>query len=511
MLLSLMIFVPLLGMVVVLLLPRESEELIKRVTLLFTFIPLILAVYLFITYDRSTASSQYIANITWIEKFNINYHVGIDGLSVTLILLTALLGPICVIASWRNIEKGIKAYMALFLMLETGMLGFFAAMDLFLFYVFFELTLLPMYFLIGVWGGPRREYAAIKFFLYTLFGSVLMLVAMIAVYLTSGDPGSRTFDIPTLITLASTEGHALNDLNFQIWVFLGFFIGFAVKVPIFPFHTWLPDAHVEAPTAISVILAGVLLKMGTYGLVRINMAMFPLGLDRFTNGSDFWGYSLALLGFINIVYGSFCALAQTDFKKLVAYSSIGHMGFVILGLAARNDTGISGAILQMFNHGVISAMLFLLVGVLYDRAHHREINGFGGIGSKMPIYTGITTLAFMASLGLPGLSGFVGEALSLLGAFAKYKMLTILSTIGIVVGAAYFLWTLQRVFFGALNPDYEDIPEINGREILTLVPLGILTILLGVFPHIIIDMFSVSVTELTNELTKVIGTFQANL
>ena len=407
MLLSLMIFVPLLGMVVVLLLPRESEELIKRVTLLFTFIPLILAVYLFITYDRSTASSQYIANITWIEKFNINYHVGIDGLSVTLILLTALLGPICVIASWRNIEKGIKAYMALFLMLETGMLGFFAALDLFLFYVFFELTLLPMYFLIGVWGGPRREYAAIKFFLYTLFGSVLMLVAMIAVYLTSGDPGSRTFDIPTLIALASTEGHALNDLNFQIWVFLGFFIGFAVKVPIFPFHTWLPDAHVEAPTAISVILAGVLLKMGTYGLVRINMAMFPLGLDRFTNGSDFLGYSLALLGFINIVYGSFCALAQTDFKKLVAYSSIGHMGFVILGLAARNDTGISGAILQMFNHGVISAMLFLLVGVLYDRAHHREINGFGGIGSKMPIYTGITTLAFMASLGLPGLSGFV--------------------------------------------------------------------------------------------------------
>ena len=503
MLLSLMIFLPLLGMIVVLLLPRESEELVKRVTLLFTLIPLALAVALFISYDRSTAGTQYVVNVPWIQAFNIQYHIGIDGLSVTLLLLTALLGPICVIASWRNIEKGIKAYMALFLLLETGMLGFFAALDLFLFYVFFELTLLPMYFLIGIWGGPRREYAAIKFFLYTLFGSVLMLIAMIAVYLNSGAPGARTFDIPTLITLAATAGHALNNVDFQIWVFLGFFVGFAVKVPIFPFHTWLPDAHVEAPTAISVILAGVLLKMGTYGLVRVNMAMFPQGLNHFTNGEGFWGNSLALLGFINIVYGSFCALAQTDFKKLVAYSSIGHMGFVILGLAARNDSGITGAILQMFNHGVISAMLFLLVGVLYDRAHHREINGFGGLGAKMPVYTGITTLAFMASLGLPGLSGFVGEALSLLGAYDKFKLLTILSTIGIVVGAAYFLWTLQRVFLGTLNPKYEELPEINGREILTLVPLGILTIVLGVWPNFAIDMFRESVTNL-------IGVLQVN-
>lgn len=495
-LLSLMIFIPLLGMIVVLLLPREQEELIKRATLAFTLIPLILAVYLFINYNTSTANTQYFVSVPWIDTFHINYHVGIDGLSVTLLLLTALLGPICVLASWRNIEKGLKAYMALFLLLETGMLGFFAALDLFLFFVFFELTLLPMYFLIGVWGGPRREYAAIKFFLYTLFGSVLMLVAIIAVYLNSGAPDARTFDIPTLITLASTPGHALADPGFQMWVFLGFFIGFAVKVPIFPFHTWLPDAHVEAPTAISVILAGVLLKMGTYGFVRINMAMFPEGLDIFTNGDGFWGHSLALLGFINIVYGSFCALAQTDFKKLVAYSSIGHMGFVILGLAARNPEGINGAVLQMFNHGVISAMLFLLVGVLYDRAHHREINGFGGLGSRMPIYTGITTLAFMASLGLPGLSGFWGEALSLLGAFQEFEILTILSTIGIVVGAAYFLWTLQRVFLGALNPKYEELPEINRREIATLVPLGILTIVLGMFPSIAINMFKVSVSNL---------------
>ncbi len=506
MLLSLMIFVPLLGMIVVLLLPRDSEELIKRVTLGFTLIPLILAVYLFIDY-KSTPDTQYAVSVPWIDAFNINYHIGIDGLSVTLMLLTALLGPICVLASWRNIEKGIKAYMALFLLLETGMLGFFAALDLFLFFVFFELTLLPMYFLIGVWGGPRREYAAIKFFLYTLFGSVLMLVALIAVYLSSGIPGERTFDIPTLITLAGTPGHALADPTFQIWVFLGFFIGFAVKVPIFPFHTWLPDAHVEAPTAISVILAGVLLKMGTYGLVRINMAMFPEGMAFFSNGIGFWGNSLALLGFVNIVYGSFCALAQTDFKKLVAYSSIGHMGFVILGLAARNTMGVSGAILQMFNHGVISAMLFLLVGVLYDRAHHREINGFGGLAGKMPIYAGFTTLAFMASLGLPGLSGFVGEALSLLGAFDTFKVLTILSTIGIVVGAAYFLWTLQRVFLGKLNPKYEELPEINKREILTLVPLGILTIVLGIWPNFALDMFRESV----DELVTLMNTFQAGL
>ena len=489
--LSLMIFVPLLGMLVVLFaIRREQEELAKRVTLIVTLIPLLIAVFLFIDYDRSASGHQYEEDMMWIQAFNIRYHVGIDGLSVTLVLLTALLGPICVLASWK-IDKGIKAYLALFLLLETGMIGFFCALDMFLFYVFFEVTLLPMYFLIGIWGGERREYAAIKFFLYTLFGSVLMLIAMIAVYLKGG-----TFDIPTLIELAKTPGHALADPTFQIWAFLGFFIGFAVKVPIFPFHTWLPDAHVEAPTAISVILAGILLKMGTYGLVRINFAMLPEGMDFFCNGEGTWGNGLAILGFINIVYGSLCALAQTDFKKLVAYSSIGHMGFVLIGLAARNESGLTGAILQMFNHGVISAMLFLLVGVVYDRAHHREISGFGGLGSKMPIYTGITTLAFMASLGLPGLSGFVGEALSLLGAYSKFKVLTILSTAGIVIGAAYFLWTLQRVFLGELNPKYESITEINGREIATLVPLGILTIVLGIWPSIAIDMFREAVSIL---------------
>ncbi len=504
MLLTWMIFIPLIGMILVLLIPRGQDNTARWITFAVTLIPLLIAVSLFINYDRGTAGIQQEFSVPWIESFGINYHVGLDGLSVTLILLTALLGPICIGASWK-IEKGVKAYMALFLLLETGMIGFFCALDLFLFYVFFELTLLPMYFLIGIWGGPRREYAAIKFFLYTLFGSVLMLVAMIAVYLKSGDPGVRTFDIPELVKLAKTSGHALADPAFQKWAFLGFFIGFAVKVPIFPFHTWLPDAHVEAPTAISVILAAVLLKMGTYGLIRINVDMFPAGINYWSNG-------LAILAVINIIYGSFCALWQTDFKKLVAYSSIGHMGFVILGIAALNKPGITGAILQMFNHGVISGMLFLLVGVVYDRAHHRDLKGFGGLGAKMPIYMGITTLAFMASLGLPGLSGFVGEALSLLGAyygsFDHSRLLTILSTIGIVIGAAYFLLTLQRVFLGPLNPKYEDIEEISPREIATLIPLGILTIILGVWPHFAIDMFDQNVDAIVKAVdatSKAVG------
>ena len=504
MLLTWMIFIPLIGMVLVLLLPRDQDNAARWLTFAITLLPLLIAVFLFTNYDNSEAGIQHELTIPWIESFGISYHIGLDGLSVTLVLLTALLGPICVGASWK-INKGVKAYMALFLLLETGMIGFFCALDLFLFYVFFELTLLPMYFLVGIWGGERREYAAIKFFLYTLFGSVLMLVAMIAVYLKSGEAGARTFDIIELTQLAQTTGHPLADPDFQKIVFLGFFVGFAVKVPIFPFHTWLPDAHVQAPTAISVILAGILLKMGTYGLVRINVTMLPEGMAA----SAGW---LAILAVVNIIYGSLCALFQTDFKKMVAYSSIGHMGFVILGIAALNKPGITGAILQMFNHGVISGMLFLLVGVIYDRAHHRDINGFGGLGAKMPVYTGITTLAFMASLGLPGLSGFVGEALSLLGAFDgafdNAKFLTILSTIGIVIGAAYFLWTLQRIFLGQLNPKYEEIEEINAREIATLLPLGVLTILLGIWPHFIIDMFDQNVDAIVkavNASSKAVG------
>ena len=348
-----------------------------------------------------------------------------------------------------------------------------------------------MYFLIGIWGGPRREYAAIKFFLYTLVGSVLMLIAMIALYLTSSDPatGEHTFNIVTLTELGRAgqltganlvAGGVLWGVSFTKWIWMFLFIGFAIKVPVFPFHTWLPDAHVEAPTAISVILAGILLKLGGYGIFRFNLGIFP-------EASKYFALFLAVLGMINIVYGAFVAMAQTDFKKLVAYSSVSHMGYVLLGAASFTAFGMVGATFQMVGHGISSAMLFLLVGVIYDRAHHRDINGFGGLGSQMPIYTGLTTLGFFASLGLPGLCGFIGEAACLLGAWEVYPILTIISTLGIVVTAGFFLWTMQRVFLGPLNQKYKDYADMDGREIFCLTPLSILAVLLGVAPFLLIN------------------------
>ena len=369
------------------------------------------------------------------------------------------------------------------------------ALDFVLFYVFWEVMLLPMYFLIGIWGGPRKEYAAIKFFLYTLLGSVLMLVAILALYFYS-EP--NTFDMTKLMdrsNLYGTEPLAMWPFNvwgwgFQHVVWMALFIGFAIKIPAFPFHTWLPDAHVEAPTAISVILAGILLKMGTYGILRINYPMLPVA----TADLAFW--FLVALGAWNIVYGGLCAMAQTDMKKLVAYSSVSHMGYVMLGMAAFNSQGINGAVLQMFNHGTITAMLFLLVGVIYDRAHHREINGFGGLAGIMPVYAGFTALAFFASMGLPGLSGFVSEVLVLLGAWPKYHALTIVAALGIVITAGYMLWMMQRVYLGPLNEKYRDLPEINGREIFTLFPLGAIVVIVGVYPRVVLDLLQASLNNI---------------
>lgn len=497
--LSWLIWLPILGSAVIILIPRDKADTIKFVAAVATGIQLLVAIVLWTKFDSSTVGFQFQEKVSWISSLNIHYSLGIDGLSLPMALLTALLSFLCIFVSWK-IEKAVKGYFALFLLLDAGMMGVFLSLDFFLFYVFWEVMLLPMYFLIGMWGGSQREYAAIKFFLYTLAGSVLMLIAILALYFACG----RTFDMIEIMAIAPTALAGKLWWGFEslkvIWILL--FIAFAIKVPIFPFHTWLPLAHVEAPTAVSVILAGVLLKMGTYGLLRISYPMLP-------DGAVWFAGALAVLAMINIIWGALCALAQTDLKKMVAYSSINHMGYVMLGMSAvvaagaKNGTnliaaeaGLNGAVLQMFNHGIITAMLFILVGVIYDRAHHRNIDGFGGLGVRMPIYTGIVALAFFAGLGLPGLSGFIGEAMCLIGAFPMYRAIVIVSVFGILLNAAYFLWAFQRIFLGKLNEKYADLPEINRREIFTLVPLIVLVILLGIYPTPILDVMKTTLSHL---------------
>jgi NADH-quinone oxidoreductase subunit M len=492
--LTYMTFIPLIGAVIVLALPSNNQKLIRWVAAAATVPPLLLAMWLFNNFDRTKPGFQFVESYQWIPAFNINYTMGVDGLSISMVLLTALLSFLCIFASF-GIEKAVKGYFALFLLLDTGMMGVFCALDFFLFYVFWEVMLLPMYFLIGIWGGPRREYAAIKFFLYTLLGSVLILLAILALYFMS-DP--HTFDMRQLIAQADKYPTQVLSIwpfgelrwGFQHVVWIALFIGFAIKIPAFPFHTWLPDAHVEAPTAISVILAGVLLKMGTYGILRVNYPMLPVA----TADMAYW--LLGALGAWNIIYGALCAMAQKDLKKLVAYSSVSHMGFVMLGMASFTSQGMNGAVLQMFNHGTITAMLFLLVGVIYDRAHHREIEGFGGLAGIMPLYTGVTALAFFASMGLPGLSGFISEVLVLLGTWQKFPVLAIFGASGVVLGAGYLLWTIQRVYLGPPNEKYLALPEINGREMFTLVPLALIVVFVGVYPNVVLDLLHASLDQL---------------
>ena len=497
------IWFPIIGMVAIAFIPRDKEDVIKITAAVATGLQFFLTLVLWQNYDAGDGGMQFMVRAEWIPSFNITYILGVDGLSLPMAILTALLCFIGVFVSW-NINKAVKGYFALFLLLDTGIMGVFLSMDFFLFYIFWEVMLLPMYFLIGMWGGPQREYAAIKFFLYTLFGSVLILIGILGLYFTCG----KTFDILELMRVAP---EALNGVMWWgmsaikvIWILL--FIGFAIKVPVFPFHTWLPLAHVEAPTAISVLLAGILLKLGVYGILRINYGLMPDGVYWFSS-------ALAVLGLINVIWGGLCALAQTDLKKLVAYSSVNHMGYSLIGMAAivaageangmnlkAAQAGLGGAVFQMFNHGTISAMLFILVGVIYDRAHHREIEGFGGLAAQMPIYTGITAMVFFAGLGLPGFSGFISEAMCFIGAFPVYKGIVIASTIGILLNAAYFLWAFQRIFFGELNEKYTDLPEINRLELFTVVPLLVITLFFGIYPAPYLDIIASTMDVIINHV-----------
>ncbi|MFH1208981.1 MAG: NADH-quinone oxidoreductase subunit M [Candidatus Omnitrophota bacterium] len=467
--LSWIIFTPLIGAFAVLFVPKSATSSIKWIALATTAVVMAFTGYALMIFQPAQMGFQMVERASWIPQFGVQYLLGTDGISFPMVFLTAIISLVACLASF-GIKERQKEYYFLYLLLETGMMGTFLALDLFLFYVLWEVVLVPMYFLIGIWGGPRREYAAIKFFLYTLAGSLFMLLGILGVYFAAAP---HTFDMTQLVGMP-------RGLLFQQIVFMAFFLGFAIKVPIFPFHTWLPDAHVEAPTPISVILAAVLLKMGTYGFFRFSYPLFP-------DAAQWFQPAMAVLAIVGIVYGGFVALAQTDFKKMVAYSSVSHMGFVLLGLAALNANGFRGAMLQMFTHGTITGGLFLLVGVLYDRAHTRDLNGFGGLGVKMPAYAGFLTFFALASLGLPGLSGFISEFLALLGSYQYSKVVTGLSTIGIILTAAYLLYMVQRVLLGKLNPKWAALTDISTREVLTLVPLMVLILGIGLYPRIILD------------------------
>ncbi len=482
-LLTLTTFLPLVGAAMILLLLRDDNERsvrnIRYVALWTTIFTFLLSLLVWSHFDPSAQGFQLVEKYEWLGNA-IRYHLGVDGISVLFVLLTAFLMPGCILASW-SVEKRVKEYMVAFLVLETLMIGVFVSLDLVLFYLFFEGGLIPMFLIIGVWGGARRVYASFKFFLYTLLGSVLMLLAMMAMYWHAG-----TTDIPTLLTHQFPEG-------MQTWLWLAFFASFAVKMPMWPVHTWLPDAHVEAPTAGSVVLAAILLKMGGYGFLRFSLPMFPLA-------SDYFAPLVFGMSVIAIVYTSLVALMQEDMKKLIAYSSVAHMGFVTMGIFTGTVQGIQGGIFQMVSHGFISGALFLCVGVVYDRMHTREIAAYGGLVNRMPIYAFVFLVFTLANVGLPGTSGFVGEFLTLLGAFKANTWVAAIATTGVVLSAGYALWLYRKVVFGVLEKEnLKSITDMNAREIAVLAPLVILTILFGFYPAPILDAMDVSVEQLVTQ------------
>ena len=482
--LSLVTFLPLVG-VVFLLLVRGDPEIVARnsrfVALWASVITFAVSLLLWYHFDTSAAGFQFVEKQPWMPSFGIEYHMGVDGISVFFVILSTFLTPICVLASWEAIQVRVKEYMISFLLLETLMVGMFCALDFIVFYVFFEGVLIPMFLIIGVWGGGNRVYAAFKFFLYTLTGSVLMLVAILVMYFDAG-----TTDIPKLM-----EASFAPDL--QIWLWLALFASFAVKVPMWPVHTWLPDAHVEAPTAGSVILAGVLLKMGAYGFIRFSVPMLPYA-------SEFFTPLVYALSIIAIIYASLVALAQEDMKKLIAYSSVAHMGFVTIGIFTLTMQGLQGALVQMLSHGVISSALFLCVGVVYDRLHTREIARYGGLVHRMPVYAAVFMVFMLGSVGLPGTSGFVGEFLVLLGAFQVNTWVAALATIGIILGAAYMLYLYRRVIFGALTKDdLKTMLDLSPREVVVFAPLVVVTLWMGIYPAPFLEVMEPAVANLIAE------------
>lgn len=475
------IFLPLLGVLFILLIPKtmpDAARNIKSVALLTSLATFLLSLVLWFSFDNTQTSFQFLHETSWFPSLGVKYAVGLDGVSLFFVLLSTFLVPLCIIASWDSIHKNIAEYMIAFLTLEVMMVGMFAALDLVLFYLFFEAVLIPMFIIIGVWGGERRVYAAFKFFLYTLLGSVLMLLAIIAIYVEG-----QTTSIPVLMELNL-------PFDLQLYLWLAFFASFAVKVPMWPVHTWLPDAHVEAPTAGSVILAGVLLKMGAYGFLRFSLPLFPYATEVFTP-------LIYTLSIVAIIYTSLVALVQEDMKKLIAYSSVAHMGFVTLGIFTLTQQGVHGAIFQMLSHGIVSGALFLCVGVVYDRMHSREIAYYGGLVERMPLYATVFMLFMLASVGLPGTSGFVGEFLVLAGAFQVNHVVTIFAATGLVLGAAYMLWLYRRIIFGTLTQDHlKTIVDLKPREIAVFAPLVLVMLWMGIYPSSFTNAIDLSVTHL---------------
>ncbi len=494
-LLSYIIFTPLVGAVLLLLV--RNETIVKSLSILFAAITFILTVVLYLTFDAAKPGFQFVEYVPWIYSLNVAYHLGIDGISLLLIVLTSFLTLIALVASWSSISKRVKSFNFFVLLLEVGMLGVFCSLDLFLFYIFWEAMLVPMYFIIGIWGHERRVYAAVKFFIYTMVGSLLMLVAIIwlGYYASTLPGGTFTTNLVELYSIAPTI-----PLGIQTWMFLAFTLSFAIKVPIFPLHTWLPDAHTEAPMAGSVLLAGVLLKMGTYGLLRFSLPLFPESAFKFLP-------LMAILAIVGIIYGAFVSMVQKDLKKLVAYSSVAHLGFVVLGIFAITVESIQGSVIQMVNHGLTTGALFLLVGMLYEKRHTRLISDFGGLARVTPFLATFFMIAMLGSVGLPGLNGFVGEFLILVGAFKSDFLGTpayaIVATSGVIFAAVYLLWMYQRVFFKTVDkPENEKIKDLNVREIAVLAAIVVFVVWIGVHPITFLSKSEPAVKALVDTMVK---------